>query len=134
MPYKNLSKDLKEYFIDTNFEQIPKLNNRAANVMATIDSLLDIPRDTTKYDFLVEKILMPYFEVPESKFLCDIFGPSDPWYHKIFTYLKRGILLDNISLNLKKTFVKNSTHFFILGDTLYCRSIEGTLLYFLNPM
>lgn len=132
--YKKLAEDLKEYFLDISFEQIPRVNNRAANTMATIGSLLDIQKNIAKHEFLVEQLLIPSFEVPESEWVCEIVGLSDPWYRDIFAYLKHGILLDNITSNLKRTFVKKTSRFVIIGDTLYRRSTEGTLLRCLTPM
>jgi hypothetical protein len=84
---------------------MPRMRNKAKNSMDTIGSLLEIPNNIHQYEFLVEKLLVPYFKVSEYEFVCEIIGPSDPWYQKIFTYLKRGILPNNITSNLKKTFV-----------------------------
>jgi hypothetical protein len=131
--YKKLVEDLKEYFLDISFDQIPRVNNRAADTMATIVFLLDIPKNIAKHEFLVEQLLVPSFEVPKSEWVCEIIGLDDPWYHDIFAYLKHGILPNNITSNLKRTFVKKTSRFVIIGDTLYCRSIKGTLLHCLNP-
>jgi ribonuclease HI len=131
--YKRLAEDLKEYFLEISFEKIPRINNRARDAMATIGSLLDIPKNMAKHEFLVEQLLVPSFEVPEFEWVCEIIGPSDSWYHDIFSYLKHEILLDVITPNLKITFVKKTSRFVIIRDTLYCRSTEGTLLHCLNP-
>lgn len=56
--------------------------------MATIGSLLDILKNIAKHELLVDQLLIPSFEVPESEWVCEIVGPSDLWYDKIFTYLK----------------------------------------------
>lgn len=96
--------------------------------METIGSLLDIPRNIPKQEFLVEQLLIPTFGVPEFEFVCEIVGPDDPWYHDIYTYLRIGVFLIDITLNLKINFFKKLSHFVILGDTLYHRIIEGTLL------
>jgi hypothetical protein len=77
------------------------VNNKAADAMETIGSLLDILKNILKHEFLVEKLLVPFFEVPEFEWVCEIIGPSDPWYHNIFSYLRNKILLDNITSNLK---------------------------------
>lgn len=86
-PYKKLVESLKESFIDITFEQIPKENNKAKDTMAMIGSLLDIPSNVPKHELLIEQLLMPAVEVPESEFVCEIVGPSDPRYHEIYTYL-----------------------------------------------
>lgn len=131
--YKKLVEDLKEDFLSISFEQVPRMNNRAKNAMAMIGSLLDIPKNILKHEFLVEQFIIASFEVPDFDFVCEIIRPDDPWYHDIFSYLKHEILPDNITSNLKKTFVKKSSYFVILEDTLYHKSIKGTLLHCLNP-
>jgi len=37
-----MADDFKEYFVKISFEQIPRIENKAADAMATITSLLDI--------------------------------------------------------------------------------------------
>ena len=37
------------------------MQNKAADAMATIGSLLEIPQEAAKYDFLVEKLLTPTY-------------------------------------------------------------------------
>lgn len=43
LPDKRMVDDFKHYFVHITFEQIPSLDNRVANAMATIISLLQIP-------------------------------------------------------------------------------------------
>lgn len=40
LPYKQMVDDFKQYFVHITFEQIPRLNNKAADAMAAIASLL----------------------------------------------------------------------------------------------
>jgi len=101
--------------------------------MAMIRSLLDIPCNVSKHEFLIEQLLIPTFEVPKLEYACDLVGPNDLWYHEIYTYLRLGILPTDITPNLKQTFLKRSLRFVILGETLFCRSIDGTLLHCLKP-
>jgi hypothetical protein len=91
------------------------VNSIVADAMVTIGSLLDITNNILKHEFLVEQLLVPSFKVPKSKFVCEIVGLSDPWYHEKISYLKHEILPKNITSNLKRTFVKNTSHFFIIG-------------------
>lgn len=131
--YNKLVEDLKEYLFEISFEKIPRVNNRLVDTMETIGSFLDIPKNILKHEFLVEKLLIPSFKVPKCKWVCKIISHGDLWYHDIFSYLKHGILLKNITPNLKRTFIKKASHFVIVGDTLYRRSTEGTLMHCINP-
>lgn len=124
--------NFEELFSDINFEQIPCINNREAYTMEIIRSLLNMSNNILQCEFFVEQLLIWTFEIPKFEFVCVIFNPRSPWYHDIFTDLRKGTLPSDITSNLKKTFFKKESWFMILGDTLYHRSIEGTLIWCLN--
>lgn len=73
--------------------------------MVTIGSLLDIPQSIPKYEFLVEKILILPFNIPQSKLVCDVVGPNSPWYQYMFDYIQHGIIPLDLTKNKNKTFV-----------------------------
>lgn len=56
LPYKDLVDQLKEHFLHIQFIQVPRLQNKAADAMATIGSLLDIPCEATQYEFFVDPV------------------------------------------------------------------------------
>ncbi|KAH9314996.1 hypothetical protein KI387_023623, partial [Taxus chinensis] len=54
IPYKKLVETLKEYFVRITFEQIPRAQNRSADAMATVGSMLCIPPGNNDMPFFVE--------------------------------------------------------------------------------
>ena len=46
--------------------------------MATIASMIDMPQNIECCEFLVEKLLIMAFELPHSKFVCELSGPNSP--------------------------------------------------------
>lgn len=66
MPYKRMVDRFKQYFVIITFEHVPKINNRAVDAMEIIGSLLDIPQNIRKYEFLVEQLLIPTFDILKS--------------------------------------------------------------------
>lgn len=70
MPYKQLVDDLKQHFAKIEFEQIPREQNRAADAMATIASLIDLPQNETCYEFLVDNLLIPSYEITPMEMIC----------------------------------------------------------------
>jgi hypothetical protein len=68
----------KQYFIVVTFEQIPMENNRVVNVMETIGSLLDIPQNILKYEFLVEQLFILAFKILETKIVYVVVGLNFP--------------------------------------------------------
>lgn len=78
MPYKKMVDTLKTSFTTITFEQIPRDHNRAADTMATIASLLDLPQNSTRYEFLVEQLWIPAYDIPESEMICRLVSSESP--------------------------------------------------------
>lgn len=127
LPYKRMVDDFKQYFTEIIFEQIGRENNRAADAMATIASLIDLPQNETQYEFLVDKLLAPSYKITPIEMIC-IVGLDSQWYGLIFTYLCNNILPPDLSNNQHRTFIHQTSHYIILANTLYCRGLHGTLL------
>ncbi|GLJ43442.1 hypothetical protein SUGI_0903000 [Cryptomeria japonica] len=119
--------DLKQHFTKIDFEQIPREQNRAVDAMATIVSLIDLPPNETRYEFLVDNLLVPSYEIMPIETIC-VVGPESQLYGSIFTYLRDNTLPPNLSNNQHHTFIRQSSRYVILVDILYQRGLDGTLL------
>ena len=97
LPYKDLVDKLKEHFTQIEFIQVPRLQNKAANAMATIGSLLEIPREAMQYEFLVDQLHEPTYKNDESTWVYILVGPQSPWYNKIHAYLLNGIMSPHLT-------------------------------------
>ncbi|GLJ23510.1 hypothetical protein SUGI_0445430 [Cryptomeria japonica] len=95
--------------------------------MATIASLIDLPPNETHYEFLVDNLLVPSYEIMPTEMLCFV-GPKSQLYGFIFTYLCDNTLPPNLSNNQCRTFIHQSSRYVILADILYWRGLDGTLL------
>jgi len=120
--------EFKEHFGTISFEQIPRIENKAPDAMATIASLLEIPEYESWYEFLVETIQQPAYDLLETHSICLLVGFDSPWYGKTYTYLKENILPPNLSSNQKQTFIWQTSCYTIIADTLYRRGLDGTFL------
>ncbi|GLJ16331.1 hypothetical protein SUGI_0276020 [Cryptomeria japonica] len=127
MPYKQMVDGLKQHFTKIDFEQIPREQNRAADAMATIASLIDLPPNKTRYEFLVDNLLVPSYEIMPTEMIC-VVGPESQLYGSIFTYLRDNTLPPDLSNNQRRTFIHQSSRYVILADILYRRGLDGTLL------
>ena len=47
--------------------------------MATITSMIDMPHNIERCEFLVEQLLILAFEIPQLEFVCELVGPNSPW-------------------------------------------------------
>ncbi|GLJ53605.1 hypothetical protein SUGI_1143560 [Cryptomeria japonica] len=128
MRYKQMVDKLKASFTTITFEQIPRDQNRVADAMATIASLLNLPQNSTRYEFLVEQLWIPAYDIPESKMICCLVGSESPWYGEFYTYLRDHTLPPNQSNNQRKIFIRQTARYTIIVETLYRRSLDGTLL------
>ena len=96
--------------------------------MATISSMIAMPEYSPKCEFLVENLFAPAYEKIDSKMVCEIVGPESPWYANIFTYLHHKTIPIALIPNQSKTFICQTTRYTILGDTLFQKHFEGSLL------
>lgn len=46
--------DFKNFFSHIQFEQVPRLQNKATDAMKTINSLIEMPQDHMDCEFIVE--------------------------------------------------------------------------------
>eukprot|EP01018_Ginkgo_biloba_P025647 Gb_33250 [translate_table: standard] len=76
--------------------------------------------------------MIPTYDVPKSKMVCEIVGPNSPWYNDIYTYLHDHILPLDLSRKQRKSFIQGASRYTILSNTLYRRGYDGTLLKCLN--
>lgn len=74
MPYKWMINNFQTYFHMVTFEQVLRAQNKAPDAMATIGSLLNISSNITQLEFLVEQLLVPAYDIPESEMV----GPDSP--------------------------------------------------------
>lgn len=128
MPYKRMVDSFKHYFLVILFEQVLRVKSRAIDAMATIDSLLDILQNIPRFEFLVEQLFIPAFDIPEFELVCDVVSPNSSCYQETYTYIQHGIIPPHLTSNQKKSFIHQTTHFTILEDTLYHSIIDGTLV------
>lgn len=99
MPYKKMVDSFKRLFKAITFDQIPQEQNKVADAMATIASLLDLPQNATCYKFLVEHLWILAYDILKSKMVCQLISPYSPWYGDFYSYLRNHILPPHQSNN-----------------------------------
>ena len=100
--------------------------------MATIGSLLEIPREAMQYEFLVEQLHTPTYENDESTWVCILVGPQSPWYHEIHAYLKDGMISSHLKWTQCQNLIRRDSHYTIITQTLYCCGYHDTLSWCLD--
>lgn len=120
--------DVKKYFVEINFQKIPRNDNKAANAMATLASLLQTQENQERFEFLVEEFFYPAHNCPNSQTICHLVGHDSSHYGQTYTYLKDNILPPNLSKNQKRNFIRQSSHYTLVMDTLFEQGLDDTLL------
>ncbi|GLJ30929.1 hypothetical protein SUGI_0616100 [Cryptomeria japonica] len=128
IPYKHMVDFIKTKFTAIHFSQVPRMQNKSADAMATIASMLNMPHNMDKCEFLVKQLLVPSFDIPTADVMCVLVGPNSPWYNDIYQYLKSQTLPPNLSANQHRAFIRQIAKYVIIADTLYRRSFDHTLL------
>ena len=96
--------------------------------MATFASLLQMPENDLRHEFLVDTLHYPAYETPETRMNCSIVGHDSSRYHHIYSYLRDQIIPNGITRNEKRHLIHNASRYVIIADDLFRRSLDGTLL------
>lgn len=105
-----------------------RANNKVADIVATIASMIAMLEYSPKCEFLVENFFTPSYEKTDSKLVSEIVGPESPLYIDIFSYLCHKTIPIALTPNQRKTFTRRIAHYTILYDTLFQKHFDGTLL------
>lgn len=96
--------------------------------MATLASLLQMPKNDLRHEFLVEALHYPPYDTPDSRMIYSIIGQESSRYHHIYSYLRNQTILEGLSRNEKRYLIHNASHYVIIADDLYRRGLDETLL------
>ncbi|RVX22960.1 Transposon Ty3-G Gag-Pol polyprotein [Vitis vinifera] len=128
-PYHAYLELLVARFDDLRYTHLPRAQNRFADALATLASMIDIPADATVRPLLIESR-----SAPTCCCLIDDAEPDDglPWYHDIYHFLRLGVYPEAATTKEKRGLRQLAARFVICGETLYRRSPDGMLLLCLD--
>ena len=128
-PYHAYLELLVGRFDDLSYTRLPRAHNQFADALATLASMIDIPKGVVLRLLLVETGVVPAFCC-----LTDESGFDDglPWYHDIYQFLRYDTYLEAMMAKDKRTLRQLATRFMICGETLYRRAVDGVLLLCLD--
>ena len=97
VPYKRMVDDLRKYFVQVSLQQVPRADNKAADAMATLASLLQLPENDFRHEFLVDTLHYPAYNSPDSRMICSVIGHDSSRYHHLYSYLRDQIIPNTFS-------------------------------------
>ena len=128
-PYHAYLELLVGRFDDLSYTHLPRAQNQFADALATLASMIDIPKGV-----VVRPLLIDTRSVPAYCFLIDESGFDDglPWYHDIYQFLRYGTYPEAVMAKDKRALRQLATRFVIHGETQYRRTTDGVLLLCLD--
>ena len=128
-PYHAYLALLVERFDDLSYTHLPREQDQFADALATLASMIDIPKGVVVYPLLVETTVVPAycFLIDESRF-----DDGLPWYHDIYQFLIYGTYLEAIMAKYIRALRQLATRFVIHGEKLYRHATNGMLLLCLD--
>ncbi|XP_060190630.1 uncharacterized protein LOC132619882 [Lycium barbarum] len=117
LPYVNFPQRLCERFKSIDFRHTPRAQNKFANALATIASMIQHP-ESAHIDLL--EITLNKEQAHCACVEAELDG--QPWYVDIKTYLEKGEYPPESSANQKKTIRRLANCFFLNKEVLYKRT------------
>ncbi|GLJ23983.1 hypothetical protein SUGI_0456280 [Cryptomeria japonica] len=130
--YKDLAISLLQNFDSYTMEPVPRKDNRHADAMACVASLVSLEDPLVDLNFVIHNLTSPAIEDDSSLVTCCDFVDSDEWFSHIVRYLTDGTFPDSVNRNTRARILKLSARYIILSNVLYRRGYDGLLLRCLN--
>ncbi|XP_070022789.1 uncharacterized protein [Nicotiana sylvestris] len=123
LPYLYHVQELIKWFTKIEFKHVPRVQNKFADALATLSSMIQHP-DNNFIDPIPVKIHN------QSAYCAHIEDETDgkPWFHDIKEYLAKGEYPEQVNHTKKRTLRRLSNHLFQSGGTLYRRTPDLGLL------
>ena len=128
-PYHAYLDLLVARFEELRYIHLPREENRFADALATLASVVEIPAGVIVRPLLIETRSAPAY--------CCLIGDIEnqdelPWYHDIYQFLSYGDYPETATSKDMRALRQLATRFVICGDALYRRSPDGLLLLCLD--
>ncbi|XP_058087515.1 uncharacterized protein LOC131234599 [Magnolia sinica] len=122
IPYHVYLENLIEEFEDITFSYMPRAKSQFADALATLTSMLEIPREITKWELIVELQEEPtlYLQIDE----VETSSNNQLCYADIKEYLEHQKNLEGATSTDHRTSQQLAAQFTITGGILYKRSFN----------
>ncbi|KAH7855721.1 hypothetical protein Vadar_028116 [Vaccinium darrowii] len=121
-PYHKDLDDLIHRFQVVTFTHVPRLNNRFADALATLASMVEIPNGVKLRPIMIEQRDKPVYEY---NMAIDELDDGLPWYHDIWNFIEKDEYPTGSDKKDQIALRKLASHYIICGDRLYRRSHLG---------
>ena len=119
IPYRDYARRISTFFNKIEFHYIPREENRMADALATISSMIVVNRWND-----IPKIDVMRLDRPAHVFVVEEVKDNKPWYHDIKCFLQDQEYPLGASKKDKKTLRRLAGNFFLNDDVLYKRNYD----------
>jgi len=126
-PFHDYLEELKARFKRITFKYLPREDNQLADALATLSSMITLPRGGEKMAPLtIERRFEPSYGL---KCIMNALEQEDsdtsPWYVDVWNFIEKGQYPEGASDKDKLAIRRFSSQFFINGGVLFKRSYDG---------
>ncbi|XP_050877957.1 uncharacterized protein LOC127081785, partial [Lathyrus oleraceus] len=123
IPYRDYARRISTFFTEVDFHHIPREDNRMADALATLASMIVV-----KYWNEVPNIVVMRLDRPTHIFAIEEVNDDKPWYFDIKNFLQNQVYPPGASVKDRKTLRRLSGSFYLSGEVLYKRNFDMVLL------
>ncbi|KAA3477995.1 gag/pol polyprotein [Gossypium australe] len=115
--YQKIVLGLIEEFDDITFNYLPRDENRMADALATLASMIKVNKseDMKPIQMSIFEVLAHYYNMEEEE------KDDHPWYHDVLQYVKNREYPEHATENDKTTLRRLASDYVLDGDILYKR-------------
>ncbi|XP_050870734.1 uncharacterized protein LOC127073600, partial [Lathyrus oleraceus] len=123
IPYRDYARRISTFFTEVEFHHIPREDNRMADALATLASMIMVRRWND-----VPNITVMRLDRPAHIFAIEEVKDDKPWYFDIKNFLQNQVYPPGASVKDRKTLRRLSGSFYLSGEVLYKRNFDMVLL------
>ncbi|XP_050909916.1 uncharacterized protein LOC127123764 [Lathyrus oleraceus] len=123
IPYRDYARRISTFFTEVEFHHIPREDNRMADALATLASMIVV-----RWWNDVPNITVMRLDRPAHIFAIEEVNDDKPWYFDIKNFLQNQVYPPGASVKDRKTLRRLSGSFYLSGEVLYKRNFDMVLL------
>ncbi|XP_050905515.1 uncharacterized protein LOC127119336, partial [Lathyrus oleraceus] len=123
IPYRDYARRISTFFTEVEFYHIPREDNRMADALATLASMIVV-----RWWNDVPNITVMRLDRPAHIFAIEEVKDDKPWYFDIKNFLQNQVYPPGASVKDRKTLRRLSGSFYLSGEVLYKRNFDMVLL------
>ncbi|XP_050892334.1 uncharacterized protein LOC127097890, partial [Lathyrus oleraceus] len=123
IPYRDYARRISTFFTEVEFYHIPREDNRMADALATLTSMIMVRRWND-----VPNITVMRLDRPAHIFAIEEVKDDKPWYFDIKNFHQNQVYPPGASVKDRKTLRRLSGSFYLSGEVLYKRNFDMVLL------